>query len=259
MRIERPLSSESTTIEVETPRPVSDTSRYFDQQASAWSQKYRRRGHFRERLDTVLEWFKGLPPGMRLLDYGCGSGVLLAALARMGHQVVGVDASPGMLARARLALDAAEVPRESAGLEQVGEDFEGEYLKQTYDGIICLGVIEYLDNPNELLRRLSGRLDPAGRMILSFPNRRSILRKVERFVFKYPFLFRHAGLFTHLTAPDSYLNFQKHQFTVAQIERFLGERGLVRGRIHYHSAPRFLDRLARCPAVAMTVIAEFTN
>ncbi|KRV47018.1 methyltransferase [Wenjunlia vitaminophila] len=49
------------------------------------------------------EWLlKSMAPGSRVLDLGCGTGLPTAAqLAEGGHQVVGVDLSPGMLARAR--------------------------------------------------------------------------------------------------------------------------------------------------------------
>jgi 2-polyprenyl-6-hydroxyphenyl methylase/3-demethylubiquinone-9 3-methyltransferase len=236
---------------------ISAISCYFDQQAAQWTQKYRRDGHFRERLATVVEWFKDQPRGLKLLDYGCGSGVLLAELVHAGHIVTGVDVSAGMLASARRALEAAAEPAERYTFELVGDDFRGEYLNQTYDGIICLGVLEYLDRPEELITTLLSRLVPGGLMILSFPNRSSVLRKVEWFVFKFPFLFRPCGLFPHLTALDSYLKFQKHQFTVEEIEELLREGKLSLERIRYHIAHPMLARLTRHPAFAMSVIAEF--
>ncbi len=236
---------------------ASATVRYFDRQASEWTEKYSRGSHFRERLETVLEWIRDQPLGLRLLDYGCGSGVLLGRLVQMGHTVTGVDVSAGMLASARRTLQADAVPAERFTLEQLDEDFQGEYLKQTYNGIICLGVIEYLARPKDLLTRLVDRTEPGGVMILSFPNRSSMLRKVERFVYKYPFLFRPWGIFQHLTASDSYLKFQRHQFAVGEIEQFLTERGLNSKRIRYHTAPHLLAPWRAHPSVAMTVIAEF--
>jgi len=236
---------------------ASTTGDYFDRQASGWTERYNRGSHFRERLETVLEWIKDQPLGLRLLDYGCGSGVLLGPLVQMGHTLTGVDVSVGMLASARRTLQAAAVPAERFTLERLDEDFQGEYLKQTYDGIICLGVIEYLARPRDLLTRLVDRMEPGGVMILSFPNRSSILRKVERFVYQYPFLFRPWGIFQHLTASDSYLNFQRHQFAVGEIEQLLAERGLNLKRIRYHVAPRVLAAWRSHPSVAMTAIVEF--
>lgn len=230
---------------------------YFDSQSERWTQRYSRDGCFRARLETVLEWLKDEPAGLRLLDYGCGSGVLLAALARAGHFVTGVDVSAGMLASSRRTLVAAAVPVDRFDLEQLSSDAPGVYLNRTYDGIICLGVIEYLERPMELLRSLADLLRPRGVLIVSFPNRSSVLRTLERFVFRNPFVFRCLGLFPHLTGSDSYLKFQKHQFTVAEIEQCLAQKGLRRQRVHCHVAPGVLQGWSTHPALGMTVIAEF--
>lgn len=250
-------TQEQSGIEIRRRCDASTTAGYFDQQALRWTQKYGHDGYFRERLSTVLNWLHDLPVGLSLLDYGCGSGVLLAELARLGHTITGVDVSAGMLASARRTLEAAGVPSEHFGLEQVGEDSQGKYLEQSYDVIISLGVIEYVDRPMELLARLVDRLRPQGSMILSFPNRSSVLRKIERFIFKYPFPFRPLGIFSHLTAADSYLNFQKHQFIIQEIDQFFAGRGLLRERMQCYVAPGSLRRWSAHPLVGMTVMAEF--
>ncbi len=118
-------------------------------------------------------------------------------------------------------------------------------------------MIEYVDRPFDLLKLLLGRLNPRGRLILSFPNRSSLLRRVERLVFKNPYLFRRLGLFPHLTGSDSYLCFQKYQFTLQEIELFLALQGLHRNQVHCHVAPGLPRAWSHNPALGMTVIAEF--
>lgn len=230
---------------------------YFDRQSQGWTERYGRDGYFRDRHETVVGWLKDAKPGSRLLDYGCGSGVLLAAMGQVGHQVTGVDVSAGMLVAARRTLEEAGVPEALFHLEQAGDDFKGRYLDQTYNIIITVGVIEYLDRPMDLLRLLIDRLEPRGVLIVSFPNRSSVLRKWERFVFHYPSLFRLFGLFPHLTGPDAYLNFQKHQFVLKEIEQFFQAGGLCYKRVHYHVAPGVPQGWSGHPAFGMTVIAEF--
>lgn len=65
---------------------------------------------------VAIEWVVG-PPVKRVIDVGCGPGNLTAQLAQLGHEVVGVDASPGMLKAARRKrLTVAGGPAESLPL-----------------------------------------------------------------------------------------------------------------------------------------------
>src|SRR5947208_2019322 len=62
------------------------------------------------RYDADLPWYLELAAaqGGRVLELACGSGRVLLPLARAGHEVVGLDSSPHMLALAREKLAAAE-------------------------------------------------------------------------------------------------------------------------------------------------------
>jgi SAM-dependent methyltransferase len=229
---------------------AGDTAAYFDGEAAGWSERYLESRHFRARLETVLGWLVKISPGLSILDYGCGSGVLLRELSARGFQVTGVDVSEGMLDEARRNLAAAG----SVRLERVGPDFLGAYLDAAYDVITSLGVLEYLDDPWRLLEMLADVLKPGGRIIISVPNRASLLRLAERIVFRNPGPFRAIRLFHHLTGPQSYLNFQRHQFTVGQLNRFMHSRSLHVDRVRYHVVPKGLSALEGCSAVGMTAI-----
>lgn len=87
--------------------PVAQTTAAFDAESSAYD------AHWdddpvgrlqRERVHAVLDAV--VPAGARILDVGCGTGTDAAHLARRGCQVVGIDPSPGMIARARARCDA---------------------------------------------------------------------------------------------------------------------------------------------------------
>src|SRR5215472_1260017 len=77
--------------------------------------------------------------------------VMLRAFADAGHTVTGVDISADMLGRARQLLEAGAVPRDRFTLELVGEHFRGKFLEQSYDAIVCIGLLEYLPDPYGLL------------------------------------------------------------------------------------------------------------
>lgn len=108
----------------------------------------------------------GIHPGMRVLDVGCGAGVVTEMLARrLGPQgeVVGIDTHAGALQRARSREPKAmHAPMRfvEADLHEVGAS-EG-----SFDAVFGRRVLMYLANPAYALRKLRGALKPGG--ILAF-------------------------------------------------------------------------------------------
>lgn len=230
---------------------------YFDRIAGDWTEKYQRDGFFRRRLETVLSWLDGEPAASSILDFGCGSGVLMDALLKSGRTVTGVDASPGMIETAQAHLNSsASRGRYTLELIDPGH-FAGRYVGTVYAGVICLGVLEYVPNAPNLLARLGSVVAPGGVLILSVPNRSSLLRMVETTVYKHPALFRRVPLFAHLTAADSYRRFQIQQFTLSQLSRVLVSVGLELEEARYQVAPPPLQAFDRHRLVGMTVLAKY--
>lgn len=89
---------------------MDDLRRAWEENAAAWVAWARAPGHdsyWRFHRDLFLEIVP--EPSGRTLDVGCGEGRLARDLARLGHEVVGVDASPTMLAAAREAAPELEL------------------------------------------------------------------------------------------------------------------------------------------------------
>lgn len=228
---------------------------YFDRMAGTWSERYRPNGHFSKRLETALSWLEA-PAGqkLQLLDFGCGSGVLMRELLVRGHEVYGVDASRGMLEQARQELhDFSTVSYEL----MTQDDYAGDYLRQRFDGVFCLGVIEYLERPDLLVDRLASVIRPGGFLVISAPNQGSVLRQVERFVYRHGGWFRAIPRLKHLTGEDSYLRFQKHQFSSESLNEMVRPHGLVPENLSYQVAPRALSLLAGRAPVGMTLFAKY--
>ena len=97
-----------------------------------------------------------VPPGVRLLDVGCGTGALLRALGPRLREGVGVDASEGMLARARVR-SAHPFVRVDGPQLPFGDD--------RFDVAVSLLSWRYLD-ADPLLAELSRVLRPGGRLLL---------------------------------------------------------------------------------------------
>jgi len=116
---------------------------------------YRMYPFFGQKLDFVLRCGyrrlvrrlrrAGLRPGQRVLDYGCGSGLLVQYLREKGCDAVGYD--------------------------PYSPDFgDASLLAERYDAVIAQDVIEHDENPLALLDRLGGLAAPGGLIAIGTPN-----------------------------------------------------------------------------------------
>jgi S-adenosylmethionine-dependent methyltransferase len=110
---------------------------------------------------------------LSVLDAGGGNGLDSLPLAAVGHSVLIVDYSQAMLADAQARADAGglqgRIQLQQADLADVGDRLAGE----TFDMVLCHNVIQYLEEPADLLRQLAGLLRPGGLLSLISMNRYS--------------------------------------------------------------------------------------
>ena len=108
--------------------------------------------------------------GKRVLDMGCGAGLLTEPLARMGGSVTGIDA----------ALENVAVARAHAEQSGLTIDYrQGEVdaaTGETFDLITCLEVVEHVSDPGSFVHELATLLAPGALLILSTPNRTLLSR-----------------------------------------------------------------------------------
>ncbi|GAA2506004.1 methyltransferase domain-containing protein [Actinocorallia cavernae] len=109
---------------------------------------------------------------LRVLDVGIGQGTQALRLARLGHQVTGVEQDPVMVAAAREAL--AREPegiRERVRLVQGdGRDTGVHFLPGSFDLVLCHGVLMYVTEPDPLVAGLARMLAPGGLLSLLVRN-----------------------------------------------------------------------------------------
>jgi 2-polyprenyl-3-methyl-5-hydroxy-6-metoxy-1,4-benzoquinol methylase len=214
--------------------PIVAGSGFHESLAEGWAARYRA-GSFRRRLNFLRQDIAALPrDGLLWLDAGCGSGVFSQELAASGASVTAVDASPKMLEEAR-----KHVSPYSAAVEYIAIDtLENIPLPDSrFDGIVCLSVIEYVDDPYAAVRELHRLLKPGGHLLITTPNNRSIVRAAQQ-------LLRACG---RPLGKEwySYLSVSKHSFSQSGCRRLMAESSFRTTRVRMFSpvAPAILTPL----------------
>jgi ubiquinone biosynthesis O-methyltransferase len=97
---------------------------------------------------------------MRVLDFGCGNGLMVKALSETGYDVIGVDVDAGQIRKAR------EINTDSVIIQSSVFDFNPA---ETFDVVLSLEVIEHLYDPQKYLDLCHSHLTPGGFLFLSTP------------------------------------------------------------------------------------------
>lgn len=106
--------------------------------------------------------------GARVLDVGCGAGLLSEALARAGAQVTALDLAPELVKVARLhGLESGvKVDYRLQSVESLAEEMPGQF-----DAVTCMEMLEHVPDPGSVIRACATLLRPGGRLFLSTLNR----------------------------------------------------------------------------------------
>lgn len=121
------------------------------------------------RAQTLLQLLRERGPvaGLRVLDLGCGGGLMAEALAEQGAAVVGVDAAAGNIEAARrhaagrgLALD-----------YRLGDGCAPLQAGERFDLVLTLEVVEHVADVGDFMRQAAARVAPGGLLVASTINR----------------------------------------------------------------------------------------
>lgn len=119
------------------------------------------------RLQYILDKIPNLA-GKKVLDIGCGGGILSESLARQGAQVVGLDCAEKSLQIAKI-----HARQENLSISYYLESAEEHVKKHAdqYDIITCMELLEHVPSPSSVINSCAALLVPKGTLFLSTINR----------------------------------------------------------------------------------------
>ncbi len=118
--------------------------------------------HFERRLPAA----KPLS-GLRVLDIGCGGGLVSEPLARLGASVTGLDPASDNIAAARTHAETSglDIDYRCATAEEIAAN------GTTFDAVLCLEVVEHVPDPAAFIGLAASLVRPGGILIASTINR----------------------------------------------------------------------------------------
>ena len=107
--------------------------------------------------------------GKRVLDVGCGGGILTDAMARMGADVLGIDLSTKALRVAQL--HALEAQTTGVTYREVSAEALAQETPGTFDVITCMEMLEHVPDPSLVVQACATLVKPGGHVFFSTINR----------------------------------------------------------------------------------------
>ncbi len=117
-----------------------------------------------------LDWIKSVSPisGKKVLDVGCGGGILTESMSKEGAQVTGIDLSTK-------ALKVAELHQLESGVSVRYQSISAEDLArnepESFDVVTCMEMLEHVPNPASVVQACANLCKPGGTIFFSTLNR----------------------------------------------------------------------------------------
>jgi 2-polyprenyl-3-methyl-5-hydroxy-6-metoxy-1,4-benzoquinol methylase len=159
------------------PRDLNPTTAFFSQGGEDLANHYKKVACFRDRCALFVGGLQRTTPlPAKVLDFGCGPGVLSVELAKLGYDVLGLDGATGMVSTARASL--ARLGLRTARFEHLDAGFF-EPNMGTFDAVVCSSVLEYIEDDVGLLAKLIACVRPGGHLFISIPHSANVFTPIE--------------------------------------------------------------------------------
>lgn len=162
-----------------------------------------------KRLDEIVATFSVYRENNRLLDLGCGTGLLMHAAARAGWEAEGVEISPAAVEYVR---------QQNYGKVFCGKLDEAKYPSNYFDVVASSEVLEHVDEPQEFVSEVARILRPGGLFWATTPHGRGVSARL-------------LGLKWSIVVPPDHL----HLFSVDGVKWLLKGAGFGRISVSTHA------------------------
>jgi ubiquinone/menaquinone biosynthesis C-methylase UbiE len=153
---------------------------FHDSISATWADRYDKPS-FQAREALIGRLMKAhVKEGQRWLDLGCGTGRFLLRFLEAGAKVVGIDGSRGML------LEATKRNSSHDGIAlALGDANAIPLAAEKLDGVLCVSLLEYLDDGAAGLAEIARVMAPNATLIIVVPNSDSLQRRLLGLVHRY--------------------------------------------------------------------------
>ncbi|KAI9259022.1 S-adenosyl-L-methionine-dependent methyltransferase [Phascolomyces articulosus] len=139
-----------------------------EQQQDSWSaSNYDTHASFVPKLGNIILDKLNAQSSERILDFGCGDGVLTQQLAQKCHTVVGIDASPDMIAKAQSSSSTSAIAYHVVNGHYLNQWFDKEN-QEPFDAVFSNATLHWLKEPVKAIQGIHHVLKPKGRFVAEF-------------------------------------------------------------------------------------------
>ncbi len=231
-------------------KDLSSSVKYFHDVAETYAARYRTptpAGYaLRIRQQRVLEMLE--TSCGKVLDVGCGPGVLCRELRDRGYEVWGVDAAPGMIDQCRKSMGS-----DAESHFSVGSANSLAYSDGFFDCVTCIGVPVSKQGYPSAFKEMTRILKRGGILIVSFPNHLSPYVVWKSYVF-YPLVALLRPLFYRMVrrssppslysgSPVAVMPSFKQLHTAKAVKKMMADQNTELTDIVYHNFNVFLPPL----------------
>ena len=224
----------------------SSVTAFFSKNPASYADEYAREtadGYsFRVRKERVIEML-GHGKG-KLLDIGCGPGVMSREIASLGYTYIGCDISSAMIEEAKIRVPELEFSVQDATAVNAPDN--------SLAAIVAMGLVEYIDDAKTLMefKRL---LVPGGRVFISIPNWFSPARMWDRWI-----LSPISQMIRLITGKQSKATYHR-EYSVSEYKKVLASHGFTFEKAvayNFRILPRPLDYWLPRLSVALSKLLE---